>query len=265
MKRAGAIFLVSAVLSAGCSLQLPGGVFGCETDGDCPTGWACGGDQRCYPSAQQPDAGHAVMDGGGTDGGSPTCDPACPSGQHCDTGRCVANPVTDEDMDGIPAATDCDDTDPNVGTVAQRDCPGGTQRCTMGTWGQCIMDACNMAGATESRPCGNCGQQLYECGDDLVWHPSGSCDSQGECSAGSTETGDACGNCGAQSRNCPLHLRVGRVDLQRGGGVRAGRRRRRVHILRRVRPAAEPDTFLRRHLRVGGLGSLGHLHDGHRV
>ena len=114
----------------------------------------------------------------------------------------------DADGDGVPAAQDCDDTDPAVGSTASRpcssECADGVEMCADGEWGACNAStdcACDTVAATRIATCGACGSQSQECGADLRWRSTGPCLGQGECMAATTET-EAFGACGERARLC---------------------------------------------------------------
>ena len=61
--RAGA--LVAALLVAGCAPGIEEGRYGCAADSDCPEGWFCRADLRCWRTP-----GDGATDGGGPDSGA---------------------------------------------------------------------------------------------------------------------------------------------------------------------------------------------------
>lgn len=87
-----------------CSPPIPEGRFACDQDGDCPSGWFCRTDQRCYSTLTPADAAvdsgprdpgsddAGVGDSGPSDAGA--CgDGTCDEGESCETcrddcGRC---------------------------------------------------------------------------------------------------------------------------------------------------------------------------------
>ena len=95
-------------------------------------------------------------------------------------------------------------------TVTEQNCWGGygSRTYTYSDWhyfdggfivrnGQC---ACT-PGQTQTRDCGNCGQQQRTCGNDCAWNAWGGCTGEGPCSDGQIDT-QACGDCGQHSRTC---------------------------------------------------------------
>src|SRR5690606_28180061 len=109
-------------------------------------------------------------------------------------GECISTTL-DEDGDGVPALTDCDDNDASIGTTASRSCAtacgSGTEMCTMGEWGACSApsEPCSCTeGETQSVPCGNCGTQMQRCSGN-TWLDEGACEGGGECAAGSNDSG----------------------------------------------------------------------------
>ena len=129
----------------------------------------------------------------------------CPPSFVCSAGSCV-NARLDEDGDGFPAASDCDDRDPRVvpGSVeaCTTACGEGTATCADGHWQPCTAPsecAC-VPGATRAEACGRCGTATRRCGDDGIWEPSATaCGDGGACSPGATEL-DTCPGAGACSR-----------------------------------------------------------------
>ena len=102
----------------------------------------------------------------------------------------------DEDGDGIAAASDCDDTNADIGETSSRACYNvcenlGEQVCERGAWGECgggVLDClCPTVGEMRVAPCGFCGQWTQRCGTSGFWEATSSCMMQGECAAGSAE------------------------------------------------------------------------------
>jgi hypothetical protein len=152
--------------------------------------------------------GAAGIDGGATTG----CTPACGAGEVCVDGRCVTQ-TTDLDEDGTPAATDCDDSDPEVGRQAQRLCTSrcgeGLIECTDGVWTECDAPtecACAIGDPPRDVPCGRCGTQRQVCTGG-AWVDEGTCTGEGVCMPDAIETRTApCGACGegtqVETRRC---------------------------------------------------------------
>lgn len=138
----------------------------------------------------------------------------CPPDQECVAGQCTPTGL-DADGDGVPAAEDCDDTDPAVGRSTERDCEGdcgsGIERCSDGVWGACDAptgaDCDCTPGHGQTVRCSMCGQQAQRCGEDGRWANEGTCTGMGECVAEvvGTET-MPCGLCGegtqTRTRTC---------------------------------------------------------------
>lgn len=117
----------------GCTGTIPEGRFACATESECPDGWVCGADQRCYSGS----GARCANDGECADGlfcnGGERCDPPasdadargcvagsaveCGAGEVCDELADVCGPAcsTDEDGDGAVSMAcggdDCDDSD----------------------------------------------------------------------------------------------------------------------------------------------------------
>src|SRR5689334_11349559 len=68
--------LVALVACTGCG-SIPEGVLACSSDGQCPSGWSCRANGRCYESPGG-DAGMDVDGGQDTDAG-PTDGGECPT------------------------------------------------------------------------------------------------------------------------------------------------------------------------------------------
>lgn len=132
---------------------------------------------------------------------------ACTAGEMCRDGACVWV-GEDGDGDGIPAATDCDDTDPSIGSTAELPCAtpcgAGRTECLEGEWSECSAPSvcdCEEAAAARTIDCGNCGTQRQVCTGGM-WVNDGACTGAGTCMPGQMETGAGCGNCGAEQRTC---------------------------------------------------------------
>jgi hypothetical protein len=158
------------------------------------------------------------------------CDPACPLGEMCLGGECV--PAEDADGDGIDGTRDCDDSDPSIGTMAERACEGpcgpGVERCTEGVWAACTAPAtcdCEPDAAPRELPCGNCGVQRQVCSEGR-WENDGTCTGAGPCSPGDIDTGGSCGNCGTQRRSCGLDCSWGGWACEGEGVCVAGETQR---------------------------------------
>lgn len=70
-------FFIGIVLVA-CSPPIPDGRFACGQDADCPTGWFCRSDQRCYATSDDADASldASVLDAGPSDAGAVDAGPS---------------------------------------------------------------------------------------------------------------------------------------------------------------------------------------------
>jgi hypothetical protein len=143
---------------------------------------------------------------GASDGGRPE-DGSSP-GQPSDGGSCddCGAARFDQDDDGIPAQSDCDDSDPSIGTTAERACEGecgsGIERCVMGDWEPCDAptDCECMPGEERTRECGHCGMQSQQCNEQGVWQDVGECSDQGSCMPGAEDReSQSCGRCGSGS------------------------------------------------------------------
>jgi hypothetical protein len=117
----GGVFGLSA-LSAGCAdIQLAEGMYGCETDDDCPSGWVClplpsdPSQSRCYSKLRDGATDSAIdahTDGGpDTDAkydGTVPCTPYnCPSGCCNSQGRCVSGQSDQACGRNGASCTDC--------------------------------------------------------------------------------------------------------------------------------------------------------------
>lgn len=133
----------------------------------------------------------------------------CDEGRVCVDGECVPA-VKDDDEDGYPAPTDCDDHDPDVFPGGTRrcdtDCGRGLEECLGPEWGPCSapIDCQCEPGEERSEPCGNCGTSRRRCRDDGTWEEDPSaCENAGECRP-NLEQVDPCGDCGSRRRTCGL-------------------------------------------------------------
>jgi hypothetical protein len=136
-------WLAATTLAAGCSVELPEGVFACSADQDCPSGWSCRAEGRCYsaatgaPDAARPDA--AATDAGPLDGAAGPQDATTPdAGQDFEWrasawGACTGGTAT-EAYEPWGA------------------CTGGSGRWSYGAWGSCSASAVCSGGGTEVRP-----------------------------------------------------------------------------------------------------------------
>lgn len=150
---------------------------------------------------------------GGVDGGSTR--PDSPSG-------------TDVDLDGVPGERDCDDTNPAVGSTAERvcssSCADGIEQCVDGIWMACTAPTacdCNPGDPPRTLDCGMCGTQTQVCTDGH-WVDDGACTGKGVCSPGAMEAGAACGNCGMDQRTCQSDCTWGASTCMGSGECAAG-------------------------------------------
>jgi hypothetical protein len=130
------------------------------------------------------------------------------AGMTFDAGVDAPDAVVDLDVDGVPAGSDCDDTDPAIGATATRPCSNscgdGTEECTGGAWGVCSAPTdcmCSTPGAMRVASCGWCGMRSERCGAAGLWEPVGACIGEGECEAASIETRSTT-RCGMEQRLC---------------------------------------------------------------
>ncbi|MCA9610531.1 MAG: SUMF1/EgtB/PvdO family nonheme iron enzyme [Myxococcales bacterium] len=124
-----------------------------------------------------------------------------------DGGSALDAPGADSDGDGVPSATDCDDSDPAVGASVTRactsDCATGTESCTDGVWGACNAStdcSCDTPGEMRTVACGRCGVASQQCGADGNWGAPSECFSEQDCFAGEIERDTAM--CGQRARIC---------------------------------------------------------------
>lgn len=115
--------------------------------------------------------------------------------------------LVDGDGDGFRSDVDCDDSNPDITTIATRPCEGACStfvvQCNLGVWEECPSDDCPCEpGETRDLLCPMCAMQTQTCGADSTWSAPGACTGGGECSAESTEVGEACGRCGTMQRQC---------------------------------------------------------------
>ncbi len=183
---------------------------------------ACAGGGAVTPR-NAADAGR--RDASSADAAALPCDPPCVSGEMCDMGSCV--PATDGDGDGIDGDVDCDDTNPDIGRVAERDCSGscgaGVERCVDGSWAACTAPTtcdCEPGSPARMVPCMRCGMQRQVCTGGR-WTDEGTC-SAGDCSPGEVDMGGICGNCGAERRLCGMDCRWGAWLCEGEGVCRSG-------------------------------------------
>lgn len=163
--------------------------------------------------------------------GDPCATLVCPPGMDCQVGACVstdpclgircdeglvctggecADGRLDEDGDGYPIASDCDDRDPDVvpGSVAScsTECGEGTSTCGNGEWLPCTApDECGCdPGETRAEACGRCGTAERTCTSNGTWGAVSACADEGECVPSSTQTEPCEGGsaCSQHSRVC---------------------------------------------------------------
>lgn len=120
----------------------------------------------------------------------------------------------DQDMDGVPAARDCDDTDTAVGASSSRACSSacgaGTETCADGVWGVCSAPTdcvCTTEGEMRVGTCGMCGMQSQRCTGG-VWTGASSCLGEGVCVPASVESRDTM-FCGTEERLCGIDCNWG--------------------------------------------------------
>jgi hypothetical protein len=79
------IVAVASVALAGClSVDPPEGRLACTADTDCPSGWACRSDSRCYRTGDGADGGARSDGGGEEDGARPDASMPCMDEAECD-------------------------------------------------------------------------------------------------------------------------------------------------------------------------------------
>jgi hypothetical protein len=167
----------------------------------------CGLLTGCTGSTGSPDERHRNVEDAGKADAPGHCEPnMCPGDRVCVGGQCT-DPSSDGDNDGVAAASDCDDTDPNVGAQAERscqtECGSGVERCVDGEWQPCDAPTdCGQCedGETRTMPCGPCGEMTQVC-EGSEW-TDGPCEEQGVCEPGRIEEGGPCGSCGTMQRQC---------------------------------------------------------------
>ena len=195
-RREALAVLLALAAAAGCGSKIDGSTP--PSDGGAPTG--CGAIQ-CPPLTE--------CDRGACVSVDPCRDVGCDRGFVCSYGTCV-NPALDEDGDGAPVASDCDDRDPDVGpgstAPCSTECGDGTTTCSDGAWGPCSapLDCSCQAGDTRVEPCGRCGSATRSCGRDGRWGAVGACANEGECLGGAIEVGpcERGGACSQRERTC---------------------------------------------------------------
>jgi hypothetical protein len=184
--------------------QQPNGCMDFSSASACPEGMLCNSNQGCQSAACTDEActiGQTRCNGNSIQ----VCEPdavgcavwgtriGCGSEEICENGRCETR-CTD----------DCSPSERRCGAnneiqicelqgacpfwVTERTCPSNQSCLTGGTCGEC------MPGDTDTRVCGNCGQQQRTCNTGL-WSNWSDCSSQGVCMTGSQRI---CGNCGIQ-------------------------------------------------------------------
>jgi hypothetical protein len=197
--------VAAVALRRALGVLLPIVAAGCAdlTDLDVPATDAGGGEGceavRCAPMTRC-EGGVCVPD-------DPCAGVACEAPGVCSAGSCV-NRLADEDADGFPASSDCDDHDPRVwpGTAVACASACGEGAATCGNdrqWTSCTAPAdcwCEV-GETRTEACGRCGSATRACGADGTWGTTGPCEAEGECRPPATDT-RPCGACGHQSRTC---------------------------------------------------------------
>ena len=170
--------------------------------------------------------GHDAASNPNVDSGL-ACDPACLSTEVCIEGVCHPGTV-DLDHDGIPAATDCDDSMASVGSTSERPCSStcgkGVERCSGGVWAACTApSSCDCTNGEPPRmiACVHCGMQRQICASG-VWTDDGLCTGSGPCAPGEMDTGGVCGMCGTQPRICQSDCTWGAWACIGGGACMAG-------------------------------------------
>ncbi len=83
--------------------------------------------------------------------------------------------------------------------------------------GSCVQACECSGGATESTPCGNCGNMTRTC-DGCQWGAWSGCQGEGPCAPGASETA-GCGSCGSQTRSCTGECNWGEFGACSDGGA----------------------------------------------
>lgn len=214
--------LLSALLgvATGCTPELRNGHYGCTQAADCPTGWSCWSDGRCYDQSPPSPSDGAVLDLGPAMDGSTRDATSGDRGEHDPDG---ATPNDASPGDGSSVEDASDDAgedagdlgfadggacDPRQGQACDRpgacggsydcagDCVGGTAEpscscgaplCSNGTWG----------------PCPGPSNVGADCSGGSVCHGAIACD--GTCQGGSPLPSCPCGSatCEASGWVCP--------------------------------------------------------------
>jgi len=171
---------------------------------------AAGGcDWVSFDHANDRRPGAAVLDGLPDDGDVVEGECQCDPDQVCSHGSCVDGRL-DEDGDGAPASSDCDDHDPDVVPGTTRPCSSGCgdglETCLNRSWSSCSApsDCSCAAGDVRLEPCGRCGTAVRACRADGTWNELEACLGEGACAAGSAQV-EACQ---AEVGPCRQHARV---------------------------------------------------------
>jgi len=152
----------------------------------------------------------------------------CAEGRVCLDGECVPE-VLDEDGDGYPARSDCDDHDADVYPGQRRPCQTrcgeGFEVCQGPAWDACSapIDCACQPGEERPEPCGNCGEARRRCTPEGTWAElPGPCEGSRDCQPG-VDSQEPCSHCGTRVRTCDLDCRWGDwSDCEVGGECSPG-------------------------------------------
>jgi hypothetical protein len=209
---------VLAILLGACAPEIPGGVYVCEGDADCPEGFACLADDRCWPfegcapsdcQALRANCG-LIDDGCGTDidcgecSGTQVCGGGgIPNICACQPAECVPGFSCGTIPDGCGGTVDCGECFGGFACTVEGFCSCSPPDCT----GLCGIVADGCGGLAD---CGGCPTETPNCGGDGVPNVCGT----GTCVAVTCETGQCgpiptgcgdfieCGECADPTQTC---------------------------------------------------------------
>ncbi|MDH5492894.1 MAG: hypothetical protein OEY14_13150 [Myxococcales bacterium] len=119
----GGAILCGGALTTGCAATLEEGHFSCTSDSECPSGWSCRADLRCWSSPSSADAGVDASPDAGMDASTDAVmDAGCSSDAECPGARCAPS----------GACVEC---------LAPTDCPVLAPACEAGSCGSCFEGA----------------------------------------------------------------------------------------------------------------------------
>ncbi len=184
--------LLALSLLWSCDVQLPNGVFKCNDDAECPSGFSCEPDALCWDAACEEllweeirqnisdtytslgDEPPEISCGDFVDGcGRSVEGPACPPGETCSNFSCGCAENTCEDVECGPIARLCASGDPiDCGTcLGAKECVEG--RCVCPPGEQCETGCSPACGAGEICVDGLCCTQLFPCQQNECSPPAG--------------------------------------------------------------------------------------------